>query len=366
MFHERLEKNRLCFETKFYEDFDATLEDICLDYFIPTSASMVTKPVLLIFPGITGSSESYYVQSLIRTVKDEYQIVVFNRPGCHSKKNGSLKKAKFFLNSHKRTIERVIDIVHKQYENSKILLVGYSAGGVNITKQLGSKKVKKNKAVIGDITISQPFDMIETLKALEFNAAYNKFLVTFILDVFKNNQATIEKEFPELNDALVQKCTTVTKIDEHLTKKMHNFTDVNIEFYNKRSTFMKHLQRISGAKILSRVKTTKNDEGESVFYEENESHNHSQEWKAPVFIMMAKDDQIATYDSQKMTEVIHAEHASHLYLIESKKGGHCSFLEQYSAWIPFSTNLHQSFSDKVSQQVLRAIVKENQLFESTQ
>ncbi|EFC44090.1 predicted protein [Naegleria gruberi] len=366
-----LGSDNLQFETKFYEDFDPSLEDICLDFYKPKKESNEKKPTLLVFPGITGSSESYYIHSLIRSVEDEYNIVVFNRPGCHSQRNIKLKKAKFFLNSHKRTVERVIDIVSKSYEGAEILLVGYSAGGVNITKQLGSTKVKKNPKVIGAVTVSQPFDMLETLSSLETNPAYNKFMVTFIMNVFNNNQELIKRELPHLDDELMKKCKTVKHIDTFLTQPMHDLNDINIDFYNKRSTFMKHLQRISGEKTLTRVKTTVNQLGEDIYYdesnEEESSHNNSsrdEEYHAPVFCILAKDDQVITYDSAKMSEIVHANGAKNLYIIETQHGGHCSFLSQYSPWAPLALNFEQAFSDKVTSQALRAIVKKYKTFQA--
>ncbi|KAF0980943.1 hypothetical protein FDP41_012731 [Naegleria fowleri] len=371
----------LHFETKFFTDFDDTLEDICLDFLRDHSPQSVShhsaKPVILIFPGITGSSESYYVQSLIRTIQKNYSsscpyhIVVYNRPGCHSLQNSKLRKAKFFLNSHKKTVERVIDIVSQEFPNSNILLVGYSAGGVGITKQLGSKKVKKNTRVIGAITISQPFDMVETLKTLERNKAYNKFLVTFILEVFKKNRELLEGAIPAQDLQSLDKCKTIDEIDTKLTKPLHGLRDVTLDFYNKRSTFMKHLQRISGEKMLHRVKTTQNELGENVYYEEEKEGAYDSSSKggetektyhAPVFIMLSKDDQIIAYNSAKLSSIVHAKGAENLYVIETQHGGHCSFFEQFSWWLPGALSFSETFADKVVMQTLAGIVKHHQKF----
>ncbi|KAG2392954.1 hypothetical protein C9374_009531 [Naegleria lovaniensis] len=389
--------SHLQFETKFFSDFDETFEDICLDFLRPHDATeacknsqeghLSSKPVVLIFPGITGSSESYYVQSLIRTIQKQqhvnecpYHVVVYNRPGCHSLQNSKLRKPKFFLNSHKKTVERVIEIVSQEFPNSNLLLVGYSAGGVGITKQLGSKKVKKNPRVIGAITVSQPFDMLETLKTLETNKAYNKFLVTFILEVFKKNRELLEGAIPSLDLQNMEQCKSIDEIDTKLTKPLHGLQDVTLDFYNKRSTFMKHLQRISGEKALHRVKTTQNELGENVYYEEeNEKggngaatsvisrHDHNgneKTYHAPVFIMLSKDDQIIAYNSAKLSSIVHAKGAEHLYVIETQHGGHCSFFEQFSWWLPSALSFSDTFADKVVMQTLAGMVKHHQKFQA--
>ncbi|KAL9654524.1 hypothetical protein ABK040_006589 [Willaertia magna] len=376
--------NELIFNTKFFTDFSEDYEDICLD-FLNENDNNENKPVLLIFPGITGSSESYYVQSLIQTVKHKFKIVVYNRPGCHSKTNLKLKKSKFFLNAHKKTIERIIQIVSEIYFNSKILLTGYSAGGVNIAKQLGSKKVKKNRQVIGAFTVSQPFDVNECMNALRKNKLYNRILSNFIMEVFENNIEVMSNLHPTKDvKKIMKECNNLDTIDEYITKTMHDMKDVSIEYYAKRSTYFKHLQRISGEKLLTRVKTFTKDGFENYYKELNSlstSNNNlnnlnktaimvekrreeeQEEWHCPLFILIAHDDQIISFDANQLSKIVNADGAKYLFIIETKKGAHCTFLEQYSSLLPFLPNINISYQDKVISQALDAIVETYEQFE---
>lgn len=277
---------------------------------------------VLILPGLAGSSETNYVTNLVQELKHMYNVVVYCRPGST---NIQLTHHRFFLNSHPLTIKYLIEQVYEKQQNNKhILVIGFSLGGQNIIRTLGEYS---DLPVLGVITVNQPFDSKRTTQSMEENPIYSWALARTFRNYVKSNEAIFKKDnlftSSELESILAM--NTLRDFYELFTKRLHEFKDMDREFYDHRTITTEHLRSI----------------------------------QVPTVIIQSMDDNVVqprTLAAQ-ILEFLYAKENDNIMLVQTEHGGHCAYNEMSKL---FLLPAQLSWIERLCPQLLNAMIITNQ------
>jgi len=164
-----------------------------LDWLAPTKTDNGSKaPVIVILPGLTGSTDVSYVRHMAKTAStDGYRAVVFNNRG-----NGGVEllTPKSYSAAYTDDLKAVVDHVRRRYPDSKIMGVGLSLGGMILFNYV-SKYSAEDCGLKAAMVVSSPWDPNVSTKRLEeplYRFLFNRRLANDLTTSFGRNRKTFE------------------------------------------------------------------------------------------------------------------------------------------------------------------------------
>jgi len=269
-----------------------------------------SKPIVLILPGLTGSSQSEYVKSFVNVAQDEVgaRCVVFNFRG----RGGiSLKSPRTYCAANSDDLSEIIDHVKKEYPQAPVLAVGISLGGIILGNYLTQQKDKARSKLLAAMLVSVCYDTFEGCKSLEkpgLNLMLNRHLATCLVDSIKEVKHQFESS-DTLDLDLVFSSQTIREFDARFTSAMFGYGSV------------------------------------SEYYEAARLYDKIQDIKVATLALNAEDDPFQPGDSIPRQG---AENSTHVAILTTKYGGHIGFME---GTVP----TRYFYSDRVFSQYLKAV-----------
>ena len=256
---------------------------VCLDWIKYEGINTQNSPILIIFPGLTGSVNDPYVINIANEciINGGFNTCIYQMRLLNDKLKVE-NRYLFLLDD----IDEALDQIRKEYgENINIYGIGFSYGANQLVKYLGKKNYIKKKINAG-VSISNPFEFIISSR-LGLNKLYNRMLLMFLQKVVVKTRKNLEELNLDVNFLLND--NQLKNFDDFYTAKIFGFSCAD-EYYRNVS-----------------------------------SVNEMKNINVPLLCINAEDDQICfeesiPYDDIKLNKniaLLHTSHGSHSAFIEN-------------------------------------------------
>ncbi|XP_068205561.1 protein ABHD1-like [Palaemon carinicauda] len=268
------------------------------------------QPILLVLPGLTGSSQTEYVKCYFHNLKNlDFCGVVFNHRGMGKTE---LKTPRTFCGANSDDLEEALEHIRSCYPEAPIVANGTSLGGMVLGNYLVKQGEAASRYLAAAIVFSVPWNLFVAMESLEtpvLNLVINKTLTGALTRLFYSFKTQLEGDcYPWKYDHLM-KSKTLRDFDERFTSL--NFGFLSAEEYYKAASLDDQLHKI----------------------------------RVPFLCLTAADD---PFLPEKGIPVDRANQSSHVALLVTSRGGHVGFLE---GLFPYWT----SYGDRLLNQYLRTV-----------
>ena len=229
-----------------------TLSDGCkiaVDHARKTKLSRKFKEydkILVVLPGVTSTSDDYYVKAFIEDFCDEFDCRIINARGFGGI---ALYSPKMISSECYLDVKEYIEHVSKEYPNKKIFGVGFSMGGMLLARYLGSvgDKVPVNFHAGCGLCYPCCLEQTKNYAEVHFNGLYSKVSLNNVKTTFFNNLDVIfhekfhsakgtENVFLEKEQILkeVDSCKLLSEFDKVYTTRVLGLNNVSEYYANSR------------------------------------------------------------------------------------------------------------------------------------
>ena len=197
---------------------DADFVDV--DFALPEPASDAA-PVLVLFHGLEGSSQSHYALSVMRAAADRsWRGLVAHFRGCSGEPN---RLPRAYHSGDSEEGDWILRRVQARWPHARLFAVGISLGGNMLAKWLG-ERAEDARFVTAAASIGSPLDLAAGGAAISrgFSLVYTKMFLATLRD---KALAKIER-FPGVADAAaVRASRNLYEFDNAFTAPLHGFRD---------------------------------------------------------------------------------------------------------------------------------------------
>ncbi len=177
-------------------------------------------PLVVLFHGLEGSSNSHYALALMRALDESgWGGVVPHFRGCSGEPN---RLPRAYHSGDSTEIDWILRRLRQLYPERPLFAAGVSLGGNALLKWLGERESAAGKILQAAAGISAPLDLVACGHNLArgFNRVYTRH---FLQTLIPNAAAKLER-FPGLFDRQrLHRARTVFEFDDIVTAPLHGF-----------------------------------------------------------------------------------------------------------------------------------------------
>ncbi|KAJ2761005.1 hypothetical protein H4S06_001436 [Coemansia sp. BCRC 34490] len=271
-----------------------------MDWAFPRKSVAPDAPLIILIPGIAGTSFDYYARSFIHSIMQDNcacQVVVVHSRGC----NGvDLKTPKAFHGGMTSDLREFVKYVSKETPNAPLFGLGFSLGANILTKYIGEES--SSCKFFAAASVCNPYDIDKTVEemcrpTLKNRYLYAAALTRSLVSLFADNEKVIMAGNADLDPARIMESRNINEFNEAYTAKVFGYSSV------------KELN--SSGSCVHRIKDI----------------------RIPMLFLNALDDPMCCQETVPYNEI---ENNPNLILAYTRYGGHLAFFEgmMLSAWLP--------------------------------
>ncbi|XP_050711951.1 phospholipase ABHD3-like [Eriocheir sinensis] len=262
---------------------------VSLDWLEAEGVAKGPAGLVLVLPGLTGSSQSEYVKGVVLEIQRAgVTSVVLNNRGMGGL---TLLTTRTYCAANSDDLEAALKYLKETRNGAPIVVIGISLGGLITGNYLATRGEAAKDTVAAAAVVSVPWNMVEGLRRMErpvCNLLLNRYLCSCLCelaDSFSYQLAGGEHDW-NLDD--VMKSKTMREFDTRFTARQFGFRDA--EDYYRSSSLHDHLHRV----------------------------------RVPLLCLNAADD---PFQPVSLLPLDAAKMSSHVALVVTSRGGHIGFME---------------------------------------
>ncbi|KAI9502848.1 hypothetical protein GGI25_002625 [Coemansia spiralis] len=216
------------------------------DWALPRRSAAPDAPLIILVPGIAGTSYDYYARSFIHCVNQQslgYQVVVLQSRGC----NGvSLVTPKAFHGGMTSDLREFVEHIAETMPGIPLIGLGFSLGANILAKYIGEEG--DGCRFIAAASVCNPYDIDMTVSSMCMPSLKNRYLYAAALtrslvSLFTNNQKIIMAGGVELDASRITASRNINEFNEEYTIKVFGVSSVKeLNRSGSCTLFLKHIQ----------------------------------------------------------------------------------------------------------------------------
>jgi uncharacterized protein len=189
------------------------------------------RPLLVLFHGLEGSSNSHYAQALMHAASQRgWRGVVVHFRGCSGEIN---RLPRAYHSGDSAEIDWVLHRLRSRHD-AQLHAIGVSLGGNALLKWLGERRESATGIVQRAAAVSAPVDLHAAADALEhgFNMIYTR---NFLATMKRKSLAKLQRHPGLFDPVRLRAARTLREFDDLITAPLHGYRDVD-DYYTRASS----------------------------------------------------------------------------------------------------------------------------------
>lgn len=215
-----------------WETPDGDFIDLDWNVVPPTSNGADTRPLLVLFHGLEGSSVSHYAITLMRAATAiGWSGVVVNFRGCSGEIN---RLPRAYHSGDSDEIDWILRRLRALCPTRPCYAVGVSLGGNALLKWLGERQAGAGDCLRAAAAISAPLDL--TACGHHLARGFNRIYTQYFLRTLKRNATEKLRRYPGLFDERrMSAANSLYEFDDVVTAPLHGFAGAD-DYWRKASS----------------------------------------------------------------------------------------------------------------------------------
>jgi len=207
----------------------------------------------LVLHGLEGNSGSPYMPGMCQSLnRMGIDAAALNHCNCSGEPNRNFRS---YNSAHTDDLRTVLGWIEQQKRWDRVVLIGFSLGGVITLKYLGERDGEVSPLVVGGLAIATPCDVVDSCHQLQ-RPRNRMYLWWFLRTLRKKALEKLERHPDEANFTVddIRKVRNFIDYDNLYTAPAHGFKDA-YDYYNTASS----LNYIPAIKVPTLLLNAQND-----------------------------------------------------------------------------------------------------------